>query len=79
MGSVTQNLVADYNAARRLKYPDVGYLLFQDVKGDGHSKPALYVICNAAGGVSYSSMNGRNARQRCKKLRAAVVLAKTEG
>ena len=79
MGSVTQNLVADYNAARGLKYPDVGYLLFQDVKGDGHSKPALYVIYNAAGGVSYSSMNNRNPRARCAALRAAVVLAKAGG
>lgn len=73
MANTTQRLVAEYNAARGLEYPTIGYLLWQNVRGDGASKPALYAICNARGGVTYSELNNRSSRKRCAALRAAIA------
>ncbi len=49
---------ARYNKALKLHYwrgkrpPSTGYLMWQDVRGDGRSRPSLYVITGEAGGVS---------------------------
>lgn len=73
--TVTSRLVDAINKARGLKYPSIGYLLFQDIKGDGRSKPALYVITSAGGGVVLSSLNGP-PRIRCENLRRELMDAK---
>jgi hypothetical protein len=73
--TVTSRLVDKVNKAKGLKYPSIGYLLFQDIKGDGWSKPALYETINAGGGVSYSSLNGP-PRVRCKNLRRVLLDAR---
>lgn len=69
--TVTSRLVDKLNKARGLSYPAIGYLMFADIKGDGISKPALFEIINAGGGVRRSDLNGP-PRQRCAKLRAAI-------
>ena len=73
--TVTSRLVDKINKARGLKYPSIGYLLFQDIKGDGMSKPGLHEIINAGGGVSRSSLNGP-PRIRCENLRRALMDAR---
>lgn len=68
--TVTQKLVDAINTRKNLSYPQKGYMLFQDVKGDGRNIKSLYVITNENGGVSYSELNAETPRKRCQKLRA---------
>lgn len=70
--TVTQKLVDAINTRKNLSYPQKGYMLFQDVKGDGRNIKSLYVITND-GGVSYSELNAATPRKRCAKLRAFLV------
>lgn len=70
--SVTSRLLAELNAARGLVYPDIGYSYFGDVKGDGVFRPRVYTIVQG-GGVTLSDLNAPSARQRCNKIRAAIL------
>ena len=72
MTSVTERLLADLNAARGLKYPDIGYSYFADVKGDGTYNPRIWTICNQQGGVTFSDLNAATPRERCSRIRAAI-------
>ena len=45
------------NAARGVVYPEKGYTYFADVRGDGTSRPSLWVIINEHGGVASSTLN----------------------
>ena len=72
MTTTTEKLVNALNNERGLSYPDVGYLMYQDVRGDGRNIRSLYSIINADGGVVYSQHNASTARKRCKNLREAI-------
>lgn len=71
--TVTQKLVDAINTRKNLSYPQKGYLLFQDVKGDGRNIKSLYVITGDNGGVSYSELNASTPRKRCAKLRDFLI------
>lgn len=71
--TTTARLLAELNATRGLKYPEIGYCYFADIRGDGRYNPAVYRISNAQGGVAYSELNGATARERCQKIRAAIA------
>lgn len=74
METVTEKLLSQLNAARGLKYPDIGYSYFADVTGDGRKHRSIYTIINAGGGVTYSDMNASNSRGRCDNVRAAITM-----
>ncbi|UUV43072.1 hypothetical protein RCDORA_99 [Rhodobacter phage RcDora] len=71
--NMTERLLAELNAARGLKYPDIGYCYFADVKGDGTYNPRVYTIVNPQGGVTLSYLNAPSPRERCQKIRAAIL------
>lgn len=73
MTTTTEKLLNELNAARGLKYPDIGYSFFADVKGDGTNRRRVYTIINTGGGVTFSELNAATARQRCDKIRAAIT------
>lgn len=73
MTNTTTKLLNELNAALGLKYPDIGYAMFQDVKGDGTYSPRVYVIVNSYGGVQLSELNDISAIKRCAKIRKAIV------
>lgn len=60
--------VTALNAKRGLKYPDIGYMYYANIAGDGRKYRSLYTIINAGGGVSYSEFNGKTTRETLKKL-----------
>lgn len=72
MQTITSKLLAQLNAKRGLKYPDIGFLFFADIKGNGTSCNAIWQIINANGGVTRSELNARSKRQQCDKIRAAL-------
>lgn len=73
--SITDALLDNLNATKGLTYPQVGYSYFADVKGDGRNIRSVYTIVNHAGGVTYSTLNGRTSRARCQNIRAAIQSA----
>ena len=72
MATVTERLLAELNAIRGVKYPQIGYSYFADIRGNGDNRRRVYVITNENGGVSYSELNGATSRQRCDKIRDAI-------
>jgi len=70
--STTKKLLAELNSAKGLSYPDIGYALYMDARGDGNYRPSVYIIINAGGGVTYSSLNATSARARCENIRRAI-------
>jgi len=76
--NITQTLLAELNEIRGLTYPMVGYMLYQDVIGDGVYKPRIYTIINEAGGVTHSDLNKGTARKRCDAIRLAIDEANRE-
>lgn len=73
MTNTTTKLLNELNAALGLKYPDIGYAMYQDVVGNGIAKPRIYVIVNAGGGVTFSELNDASAIKRCANIRAAIA------
>lgn len=71
--TTTARLLRELNAKRGFNYPDVGYSYFADVKGNGIHNPQIYTIINPKGGVTYSGLNGKTARERCQNIRAAIA------
>lgn len=45
------------NTARGVVYPQKGYTYFADIRGDGASRPSLWVIVNEQGGIASSTLN----------------------
>ena len=70
--SMTNKLLANLNTCRGLAYPDVGYSYFANIAGDGRVHRSIYTIINAQGGVAYSALNARSARQCHENIRAAI-------
>lgn len=73
--TTTEKLLDRLNELRGLSYPQIGYLYFADIKGDGRNIKKVYVITNEGGGVRLSSLNGRTDRDRCNRLRVEIDLA----
>jgi hypothetical protein len=68
--TVIDRLCEQYNQARGLVYPSIGYLTFADYKGDGQPpRRRLYEIVNQGGGVTRSILNGRTYRHTAEYLR----------
>lgn len=74
--TTTDKLISELNKINGKKYPDVGYFMFSDVRGDGsNSKSVWQVIKN--GGVSQAwELNDSNSRKRCAKIRYAIEVSK---
>ena len=72
MANTTVKLLKELNAALDLSYPQIGYSYYADVTGSGTSKPAIWTITNASGGVSRSDLNADTARKRCENIREAI-------
>ena len=74
MKSQTDKLLERLNALRGVKYPDMGYCFFADIKGDGLGNKAIWQIINENGGVCYATgLNARTPHLRCQLIRAAIV------
>ena len=71
--TTTEKLLNELNELRGLKYPQIGYAYFADIKGDGRNIKSVYTITNEAGGVQYSSLNGKSPRKRCENIRQAIA------
>lgn len=76
--TTTEKLLNELNALCGKKYPDKGYCMFQDVRGDGRNIRSVYVIINDGGGVAYSGLNDSSARKRCENIRNAISKQKQE-
>jgi len=61
-----------HNDAKMLDYPMIGYLMYADIKGDGHSRRRVYQIVNANGGVTYSPLNGRTLRETYRNILGSI-------
>lgn len=73
--NTTEKLLAELNAVRGLKSPEAGFAFWGDVRGDGVCRPQVWVY-TGRGGVTQSELNGRNARDRCQRIRAAIAAAR---
>jgi hypothetical protein len=67
MSTIAQ-LCHTINEARGLKYPDIGYLYFGDIKGDGRYRRKVWVVTNRNGGVT-AVHNGQHYRETAANLR----------
>ena len=70
--TTSQVLLDQYNQLRNLKYPDVGYSYYADIKGDGRDIKVIYTIISELGGVVRSDMNDISPRKRCENIRKAI-------
>lgn len=76
--TTTDKLLAELNALRGVKYPEIGYCYFADVSGNGDNRKSVYQVIGEHGGVSSAwELNDRNARKRCDKIRAAIAKEKS--
>lgn len=75
---------ARYNAALKLRYwrgkkpPTPGYLMWQDVRGDGRNKRGLYAITNESGGVHASDLRERTMRETIRAIDLAIKAHKSQ-
>jgi len=65
-------LCAAINEARRVVYPQKGYLYFANIKGDGTRRRRVYMITNEAGGVT--AIHNGSYRQTAKNLREVLAV-----
>jgi hypothetical protein len=66
-------LCAAINEARRVVYPQKGYLMFSDIRGDGMRRRRVYEIMNEGGGVV--AVHNGSYRQTAKNLREVLTYA----
>ena len=69
--TVIQTLCDQINEARRVKYPQKGYLMFSDIKGDGQNRKRVYAVLNDGGGVV--AVHNGSYRQTAKNLREVLT------
>lgn len=50
----------------------LGRSYYADIKGDGSNRRSVWTIINADGGVTYSSLNGRTARETLRNIELAT-------
>lgn len=60
------------NKRNNTVYPNIGYVYYADIKGDGTHEPRVYKIINADGGVILSTLNGRTKRETVININATV-------
>ena len=68
----------ELNSLRGLTYPQIGYLFFGDVKGDGAYKPTIWRICNEHGGVSYAPLGSKSLRNTLANIRLVIETEKKQ-
>lgn len=66
--TIISKLCEQINEARRVSYPNKGYLYFADIRGDGANQKRVYRIVNDGGGVT-AIHNGKTYRETAKNLR----------
>jgi len=75
--TTTEKLLNDLNHTKGLKYPDIGYSYYADIKGDGQNNRKVYTIINENGGVTRScTLNAKSARKRCDNIRHFTLMAR---
>lgn len=73
MRRVTDTLLDYLNEKNGKVYPQIGYVYFADIKGDGRNIKSVYRIINEGGGVQYATdLNGPTAAKRCAAIRAEL-------
>lgn len=70
--TTTQRLIDQLNATKGLTYPDKGYILFADIRGDGSNRKSCYTVINCDGGLMANALNGISPRERCNALRDCI-------
>jgi hypothetical protein len=73
--TITEKLLAEINRLNNLKYPEVGYVYFANVRGfSSKASPRfVYEIINEQGGVRYcNELNNSSNKIRCDKLRGKI-------
>lgn len=65
---VIDKLCEAINTARGLSYPDIGYLYFANIAGDGRKHRTVYAIVTQGGGV-VAVHNAGSPLKTAKKLR----------
>lgn len=70
--SIIANLLKQLNATRGLKYPQIGYTYYADIRGNGVPHRYVYVIVNEGGGVRYSDLNGSTPRGTARLVRTML-------
>jgi hypothetical protein len=65
-------LCAAINEARRVTYPQKGYLMFSDIRGDGMRRRRVYMVTNDNGGVT--AIHNGSYRQTAKNLREVLAV-----
>ena len=71
--STIDKLCEAINKARNVAYPEVGYLYFADVKGDGQNRRKVYRVCNKLGGVE-ACHNASSYKQTAQNLREVLAV-----
>ncbi len=75
---------ARYNKARKLHYwraqkpPSVGYLIWQDVAGNGNNRRNLYAITGENGGVCASNLRRATMRKTILAINLAIQADKSQ-
>lgn len=71
--TMTEKLLAELNAKKGLRYPDIGYSYWADIKCDGNYSPMVWTIINEIGGVTISDLNAKQPHMRCRNIRHAIL------
>lgn len=61
------------NKARRVTYPQRGYLMFADIRGEGLRRRRVYVVINDGGGVT-AVHNGASYQKTAENLREVLAV-----
>ena len=69
--STIDKLCEAINKARNVAYPEIGYLYFADVWGDGRNVRRVYSVCNNLGGVTRCH-NAASYKQTAQNLRQVL-------
>lgn len=63
----------ELNAQKKVKYPEIGYSYYADIKGDGRNIRSVWSIVGVHGGVTRSHMNGPTKRATLVKVQRAML------
>ena len=69
--TIIDTLCQAINKANGVTYPNTGYLMFSDIRGDGRNKRSVYRVSNKDGGVM-SVHNGKTYKQTADNLRVKL-------
>ena len=69
-----RNAIAILNRHNGKVYPEIGYILKLDIRGDGNGfRPGVYVIINSAGGVTVSQYQGATPAETKARLDSEIM------